>query len=607
MIHRANPYLYGMRIALIFLILFCSISGAWAQSEILARNFFDQGEFEKALKTYEQLLKENPQNTSYFFGLVESHQQLENFTKAEELLREKLNNSANNPTLLIELGHNYELQQNTERAEQFYAEALSAVDARPNYAYSIARTFQKYSLLKNAAETYEKAMELNNELNYNLQLARIYGEQGKTEEMFKNYLELIEANPDFFSIANREFGKYISADPSTEANTAFRRLLLTRLQQNPSLLYNEMLSWLFIQEQEFLKAFSQEKAIYRRSDNSLQSILNLAVMAREAEDFDAAIEIVDYVIEEAPSENIVLQGNQFLLKMRLEKEDEKTYSEVEKRYSELLEQFGTGLNTLNLQIDFANFLAFKQDKKEEGIALLKRLSEQANRDFDKAIIKLALADILVLQEKFNEALIYYSQVQNLVKNDQISQNARFKVAKTSYFKGDFKWAKQQLDVLKSSTSQLIANDAMELSLLIEDNSIEDSTQTALKKYARADLLDFQEKNLEAIELLGEILNLHKGEKIEDEALLKQARLFEETDQPKKAENNYLAIIANFNTDILADNAHYYLAELYANELQDLEKAKEYYEQIIFNFADSIYFVDARKKYRELRGDYQETP
>ncbi|MDX1720641.1 MAG: tetratricopeptide repeat protein, partial [Salegentibacter mishustinae] len=110
-----------------------------------------------------------------------------------------------------------------------------------------------------------------------------------------------------------------------------------------------------------------------------------------------------------------------------------------------------------------------------------------------------------------------------------------------------------------------------------------------------------------IQLFEEILNLHKGEKIEDEALLKQAQLFEETGQPEKAEDNYLAIIENFNADILADNAHFYLAELYANELENPEKAKEYYEQIIFNFADSIYFVEARKKYRALRGDYEETP
>ena len=108
---------------------------------------------------------------------------------------------------------------------------------------------------------------------------------------------------------------------------------------------------------------------------------------------------------------------------------------------------------------------------------------------------MALADILVLDEKFNQALIYFSQVQNLVENDVVAQMARFKVAKTSYYKGDFDWATIQLDVLKSATSQLIANDAMELSLLISENSLEDSTRTALKLYARADLLAFQEKDV----------------------------------------------------------------------------------------------------------------
>ena len=596
-----------MHSVLVLLLFLCSFSGCMAQSELLARNFFDQGEFEKALKTYETLAAENPQNTNYFLGVVKSHQQLENFKEAEELLLKKLNNSANNPTLLIELGHNYELQENKERAQQLYVEALSAVNARPNFAFSIARTFEKYNLLNKAAETYEKAMELNKDQNYNLQLARIYGEQGKTEKMFSNYLGLIEVNPDFFSIANREFGKYISEDASAEANIIFRRLLLTKLQENPRLLYNTMLSWLFIQEQEYLRAFSQEKAIYKRGGKSLQNLLNLAVMARKAEDFKAAKAIVNYVIAEARSENIVLQGNQFFLNIQVEQEADRAAAEITRKYEKLLEQFGTGLKTLALQVDFANFLAFEQGEKEKAVGLLKSLSEKTSRDFDKAMVKLALADILVVQEKFNEALIYYSQVQNLVKNDRISQNARFKVAKTSYFKGDFKWAKQQLDVLKSSTSQLIANDAMELSLLIADNSIEDTTQAALKKYARVDLLAFQERNSEAIELLETILKEHKGGKIEDEALLKQAQLFEKMEKYEKAEENYLQIIVHFEEGILADNAYYNLAELYANKLKQPEKAKEYYEEIIFNFADSIYFVDARKKFRSLRGDYQENP
>ncbi|HET8754249.1 MAG TPA: tetratricopeptide repeat protein, partial [Salinimicrobium sp.] len=187
-------------------------------------------------------------------------------------------------------------------------------------------------------------------------------------------------------------------------------------------------------------------------------------------------------------------------------------------------------------------------------------------------------------------------------NDEIAQNARFKVAKTSYYKGDFQWAESQLDVLKSSTSQLIANDAMELSLLISDNSLEDSTQTALKLYSKADLLSFQHKNEEAIEVLDEILIQHKGEKIEDEALLKQAELLEKAGEYSKAEANYLELIQYYKTGILGDNAHFLLAELYSEKLEEPEKAKEFYEKIVFNYADSIYFVDARKKFRELRGD-----
>ncbi|SDR85542.1 tetratricopeptide repeat protein [Christiangramia echinicola] len=591
-----------MRCFLFIALWFIAGCGVFAQSEQLARNFFDQGEYEKALKVYEKLYQQNPANPIFFNGLISSHQQLENFEVAESLLMERINRSANNPSILIELGHNFELQEQSEKAKQFYEEALQSIEGRPNYAYAIARGFEQYNLLDYAASAYERAMEMNGDRNFNLQLARIYGEQGKIEEMFSNYLDLIEDDMKFYGLANREFNRYITEDPQAEANVILRKLLLKKLQENPILLYNEMLSWLFIQQKDFSKAFAQERAIFKRGDNNLQGILNLAVLAREAKDFDSAREIISYAIEESPSPVFNLQARHFLISIKLDNANPEDYPEIENEFRTLLVENPQTDGTLNLKIDYANFLAFQLDKKEEAIELLKNTAETAKSDFETARLKMALADILVVQEKFNEALIYYSQIQNLVKNDVMAQDARFKVAKTSYYKGDFQWAKTQLDILKSSTSQLIANDAMELSLLISDNSLEDSTQAALRKYAKADLLSFQKRNPEAIQALDSILVNHKGEKIEDEALLSQAKLFEEEKNFEKAEYNYLAIIDSFGDDILADNAHYFLAELYANELQDPEKAKGFYEQIIFNFADSIYFVEARKKYRLLRGD-----
>ncbi|MFV8225511.1 tetratricopeptide repeat protein [Christiangramia aquimixticola] len=576
--------------------------GLYAQSEQLAKNFFDQGEYKKALSIYEKLYKENPSNSIYFNGVVSTNQQLENFKEAEELLVAKMNNSANNPAILVELGHNYQLQNNDDRATRFYDEALQSIEGRPNYAYSIARTFEQYSLLDYAVKAYERAMEMNADRNYNLQLAKIYGEQGKIEEMFSNYLDLIENDMKFYGLANREFNNYISEDPNAEPNIIFRKLLLKRLQEDPQLLYNEMLSWLFVQQKEYSKAFAQERAIYKRGDKNLQGILNLAILARDSKDFEAARQIVEYAIEESPSRAFNLQARHFLISLKLETASAKELPGIEQEFNALLAEYGKNPETLNLQIDYANFFAYRLDQKDKAIELLKNTSDLPLSSYGKAQVKMALADILVIQEKFNEALIYYSQIQNLVKNDGMAQDARFKVAKTSYYKGDFKWAKTQLDILKSSTSQLIANDAMELSLLISDNSLEDTTQTALRKYARADLLAYQKKNEEAITQLDSIIFYHKGEKIEDEALYTQAKLFEREKNYQKAENNYLEIINSFGQDILADNAHYFLAELYANQLAEPEKAKDLYEQIIFNFADSIYFVEARKKYRILRGD-----
>ncbi|APU68394.1 tetratricopeptide repeat protein [Christiangramia flava] len=574
----------------------------FSQSDQLARNFFDQGEYEKALQIYQELYEKNPANMTFFEGMVGALQQLEEFDQAEKLLFQRLNNSANNPSILIELGHNFELQNNAERAKQFYEEALKSLAGRPNYAYSIARSFERYNLLDYAASAYEQAMEMNTDKNYNLQLARIYGEQGKIEKMFSNYLDLIEDDMKFYSIANREFNRYISEDASSEGNTIFRKLLLKRSQENPSLLYNEMLSWLFIQQKDFGKAFAQERAIYKRGEKNLQGILNLAVMAKNAEDYEAAEEIIAYAIEESPSPTFNLRGRHFQLGLKEKTVSGKELEKLEQEYRSLLEEYGYTSETLDIQVDLANFMAFRLDKKQEAVALLKNLSKSNLNEFEQAKVKMATADILVMQEKFNEALIFYSQVQHLVKNNELSQEARFKVAKTSYFKGDFEWAQTQLKVLKSSTSQLIANDALELSLLISDNSIEDSTQAALKQYARADLLAFQEKPTQAITVLDSVLTGHKGEKIEDEALYKQAKLFEKEQDFEKAAGNYHKIIELHGKDILADNANYFLAELYANQLNQPEKAKEFYEQIIFNFADSIYFVDARKKFRILRGD-----
>ena len=595
-------YIYrAMKFIIYISCFFFSFSAISQNDEALAKNYFDNGEFEKALISYQNLYTQKKNNLNYFYKIIEIHQQLEQYDLAESLLKEKIKGQRDGQ-FIVELGYNFQLKGNQEDAEKYYNQAITKIKSEPVYAYFVARRFEIHALIDKAAIVYEKAMELRPESNFHRQLAAIYGEQGKVEKMFNSYANFIELSPTFVHQAKRLFSEYITENGEDKNNIFLRKALLRKAQLNPDIIWNQLLSWLFIQQRNYNKAFAQERAIFKRQPESLRGILDLARITIEQDEVEVANTILNYIVENVMEPNIVLDAHKDLLEIEVKHSLKDDYASIDEKYKNLVELYGRNVQTTNLQLSYAKFMAFHFNRSKEAIEFLKETLKTRVSRVQEARVKLLLGDILVLQEKFNEALIYYSQIQASLKNSIISQEARFRVAKASYYKGDFKWAESQLKILKSSTSQLIANDALELKLLISDNKYDDSTQTALKLYAKADLLTFQNKTNEAITKLDSIIANHKTESIMDQALYKQARLFEELKDYPRAEANYLAIIENYREDILADDAYYRLAELYNNQLAQPEKAKEFYEKVIFDYADSIFFVEARKKYRALRGD-----
>jgi len=588
-----------MRILLFLCILF--INFANAQNDVFAKEYYKNGDFEKALFEYKKLFKKSSSNIEYAKRIIDSYQQLEQYQNAEDFIL-KLISKTNYPPFYVELGYNFQLKGDLENANKNYNSALNSLLVKPSNAYSVARAFQQRVLLNQAAITYEKAMELNPELNLKLPLAQIYGEQGKIDKMMLNYIDFAESSPISVPNIKRALSNFISEDGYKDGNIILKKLLIKKIQQEPNILWNEMLSWLFIQQKEFTKAFAQEKAIFARAPENVLRLLDLGRIASSEKATNVAKSVFNYVIEKAQDSDTKLVAYYDLLQLQIDENNPEIYDNLKSKFLELFDVYGKFSQTLKLQKAYAHFLAFYINNTKEATTFLEETLKLPLTKLQKAEIKLELADILVLQEDFNKALIYYSQIQRNLKNSTISQNARFKVAKTSYYKGDFKWAESQLNILKSSTSQLIANDALDLKLLITDNKYEDSLQTALKLYAKSDLLAFQNKTDKAISVLNTILDNHKTEPIIPQALFKQAQLFELKKQYKKASANYQYIIENYKDGILADNATYNLAELYLYQLNQPEKAKVLYKDIVFNFADSIFFVESRKKFRRLRGD-----
>ena len=588
-------------IATLFMSLFCLVSSAQVDPA-LAKEYYKKGDFEKALVLYKKLLVTSRSHPNYTLKVIECHQQLNQFKASKNYIQAQLART-NHPQFLVELGYNYQLQNKLNLAVSYYDKALQLIEEQPKYVYGVAQRFEAHSLLSQAIQAYEMGVLSTPNTNYYYQLAGLYAAQQNIEKMMERYLDYVQTNPPFTNQVMRLLADYISEDSSQPYNQLFKKVLLKKSQAAPDPLWNQWLSWLHIQQNEFSKAFVQEKAVYRRNPESLQGLINLAVLAKEKEATKTALAVFEFIIKNTTDTRLLILANCKLLELKQEvATDSKSYEEIRVTYEALLDRYKLGQESVELQLSYAHFLAFFDQKLEVASIFLKSAIKQNLSAITAAKLKMKLADILVAQSKFNQALVYYTQIQMRIKNSPLSQEARFKVAKTSYYKGDFDWAETQLKILKSSTSQLTANDALELQLLISDHKSSDSLNMALKLFAKADLLTVQKKPKEALLMLDSILETHKTDPIMDQVLLFQAHIYESQKAYVKAERNYLQIIKDYKEDILIDDAYFYLAELYRLYLGDQDKARLNYESIIFNHEDSIHFVEARKQYRLLRGD-----
>ena len=586
-----------------YLFFFCSLIG-FSQNELLAQNYFDKGEFDKATSLYEELDKKQPGNFYFTQKLVSCYQGLKQFDKAEKLLLSKKEKS-NQPGFFVELGYNAQLQKNQAKADSYYKKAIDAVANQPNYAYQIGQAFEQKSLLQQAYNTYEIGQKNNSSMNFDYQMALLQGQMGNLDVMVVKLLDYSYSNVNATLNVQNQLVLFMQDDAENVFVNSLKKELLIRTQKTQDIYWNQFLSWLYVNQKEYNKAFIQEKSIYKRNPESFDDIIQLAQICVTEKDNETAQAIFQFILQNTTDESTILNAQYFLLKNEIANSKPENYPLIQTKFDTLLNQFGDSPFSVDLQILAAHFKAFHQNDFENSKALLDKLMEMPLNIRQKAKVKMELADVFVFNEKFNQAIIYYAQIQNDLPNDEFSHEASMRMAKTSFFKKDFNWSMKQAKELKQASTQLIANDAVELFLLISDNSAEDSLQVALQDFSKADLLEYQNKPAAALDAFLQILVKHKGQSIEAGTLYKVGRNYEKLGNFAKAISYYQTILDNHKDGIYIDEALFYSAEIYNKQLNDPEKAKTLYEKVVLEHPDSIYFTEARKQYRQLRGDKQQ--
>ncbi|MGA1581955.1 MAG: tetratricopeptide repeat protein [Saprospiraceae bacterium] len=579
-----------------------------AQESKLAAQYYRDGEYEKAGQLYKSLY-ENNKNTYYFEKHIECLLNLERFDECERALEKEIRSNSKNVELFVTYGTVLERQFKEKEALKQYELAIKKLTASVSDITKLANAFVRQTKYDYAIEVYEKGQELVGEkYSFAYNLGSLYQRMGDFPNMIERYLMSVQERPSRLSNVQRLLEGSLGAEDYPELQSQ----LYGFIQENPedNVHFVELLIWTFIKKNDFTNALRQAKALDRRLDEDGGRLKEMAEIAANEKEYDAAINAYQYIIDsKGPGSALYLDAQKGALsctRKMVTDTDSFTREDLmalESRYEIFLDEFGKNSSSAGIIAELADFEAFYLANYEKAISLLQEMIEFPDIEPQtKANAKLSLADLyLILGERW-EATLLYSQVDKSFRDDPLGHEARYRNAKLSYYFGDFQWAQSQFEVLKASTSKLIANDALDLSVFIMDNLGLDTSSVSLELFARADLLAFRRQNEEALTTLDTLLSRFPEHSLQDDVLYSKARIYQEMGNSDLSIEMYQRIIDEFPEDIRADNSLFELAELFENQVEDKERASELYERLFLEYSGSTFAVEARKRYRLLRGD-----
>lgn len=599
-------------ITFLLLLVFCFLTGdinAQNQKDIdLANEYYAQGELEKAKGIYSDLVKDPLNIPSIHHNYINAMISLSSWKEAESYITKLIKQQPDNFNIKVDLGIIFLKQNRNEDAHKIFESIIENVKKDQFKTRNIASYFLNNDLMDLALTTYLSGRKVSDSnTTYALEIGNIYRLMNNKDMMVEEFLNFSQSNPNNINYVKNVLQNYLTEE---EDLASLEAILLNKVQKHPdNLTFPELLIWTNLQQKNFYGAFIQARAIDKRMKTEGSRVMDIGFISLENKDYKTASKIFEYVVNTFPNSSNHLSARRFLIKSR-EELVKNTFpidqDEIEKLigdYQSLISQTGINPNSLEAMRSQALLYAFYLDRKDEAITILNKIIEmpRANPEL-VAASKIDLGDIHLLIGEPWESTLLYSQVEKSEKDQLIGYEAKLRNAKLSYFKGEFDLAQEHLDILKVATTREIANDAMELSLLIRDNTVFDTTSTAMLEFASVELLLFQNKKEEAIKKLDNMLIQHPGHSLTDEIYWLQSKIFLEFGEFEKAISLLENIVAHYNQDILGDDAYFKIANIYDYHLKDKEQAMQYYQSFLQKYPGSIFTAEARKRFRYLRGD-----
>lgn len=599
-------------------LLFISFIGfslfAFSQSNSdlqLAQHYYGQGDYLKAREYYEKIYNESPSLVifkKYYECLIETKE----YKIAEKTLKKEIAKTSNNVDLKLQLAGFYSDREQLGKANKIYDDLIENQTNSPSQCISLFSSFLVMSRPDLALTVLSNAKKKFKSYPFNFQEADLYAQKQEKDKMIESYLSLLDKHDYYQEAVQKALLRRLDLEiEDTKEFQMLKSALFERAKkENSGVVFSEMLIWLYSQVDNFEGVFNQVVSVDIRSKANGYRLYDFGMVCRENKDYQTSIRAFQEAISISSSEDIKMKAQVGILNVgyiKVAKLKKYTREELDKiilHYEKVLETVKTpNSRTLSIVLEYAELLSYHYGDREKALKVLADTEGSTMlTDIMKAKVKMLKADIEVLRGNVWDASLIYMQISEAFNYETIGNRAKFKNARIFYYQGEFEFAQSQLDILKQSTSKLLSNDAIQLSVTITDNYGLDSNYIAMAWFSKADLFIEQFKFKEAFSLFDSIQVNYPFHSLADEILYKRAKAMELQGNWERAIGYYEDILKFHKEDILADDALFHLAEILETKLFKDQVALEKYKALLIDYPSSLYGHEARKRVRLLRGE-----
>ena len=564
---------------------------------------------EKAIGLLEGLYEQSPDNASFYRKLKDAYESVKRYEDAIRLVEDRIQ-ADGSPQLLAEKARLLYQKGDEEAAARAWTAAIQRAPERRATYRVVYQSLVDVRRFRRAIEVLRTARSrLGNDGLFRVELAYLYGLDGQHREAMREYVALLEASPERLGLVRSRLQTFVEQGEGIEAST---EVLRGAVEEHPlNAAYRELLAWLYMSTDDYEAAYDVYRALDRLQQSNGGRLYTFAQKAADADRFAVATTAFEAVLSRYPDAEVAPKARRALgdtyrrwaernaPASALVADSSARYDSARAAYRSFLDAHPSHEAVPDVRADLGTLRLDVYRDFEAAQATLERVvsDHPSTTAADRA--RYDLGRLALMRGDLERARLLFSRLADRVRSGDLADRARFELALLPFYQGRFDAARSQAEASTADPSADVTNDAIELSVLVQENRGPDSLDTPLRHYATAKLRMRQHRYDDALARLDTLLRAHGRHALADQARFERARVHLARGDTAAARQSLQGLPRQHPRSPYADRSLFRLARLHEAQNQP-ERAIALYDRLLTQYPKSLLATDARSRLRSLR-------